>query len=120
MNHPHARGQHPTLPHSFSTAPHARSTAQSSVFALGPRPESTETSLTGTIRARMATPERTAPSRRLRSAALAERQRLRRELERLEQQISRLRSELVSLEQAAVSVRQRSALLVQLTYKDED
>src|SRR5262245_45431782 len=66
----------------------------------------------------MATPENTAPSRRLRSAAGAERQRLRRRLEKVERQIARLRGDLLAAEQRAAMIRKQVALLGQLTYED--
>jgi hypothetical protein len=59
----------------------------------------------------VATPERLAPSRRLRSAAAAERRRLQRRLERVERQAMVLRSDLESAEGEAVELRRQLALL---------
>jgi predicted nuclease with TOPRIM domain len=66
----------------------------------------------------MATPERTAASRRLQNAARAERARLRRELDRHEQRMSRLRTEMVELEQNANAIREQLALLAQVAHDE--
>jgi hypothetical protein len=68
----------------------------------------------------MATPEPTATSRRLQSAARAERARLRRELERCERRTGALRRELADLEQQSATIRQRLALLAQLAHDNEE
>jgi uncharacterized protein YhaN len=68
----------------------------------------------------MATPEPTATSHRLRSAARAERVRLRRELDRYDRRILRLRRELADLEQSANGIRQQLTLLAQLAHDEED
>jgi hypothetical protein len=69
----------------------------------------------------MATPEPLAPSKRLRSAARAERDRFRRDLERTDKRISALRTELANAERAANDIRRRLALLAQLAHdEDED
>src|SRR5688500_17454686 len=67
----------------------------------------------------MATPEPIAPSRRLRSAALAERDRLRRDPERTDKRISVLRSDLEEAEQTAAEIRRHLALLAQLAHDEE-
>jgi hypothetical protein len=67
----------------------------------------------------MATPEPLAPSRRLRSAALAERERLQRELERTAKRIAALRTELERVERNAGDIRRQLALLAQLAHDDE-
>lgn len=59
----------------------------------------------------MATPERFAPSRRLRSAAASERDRLRRQLERLEHRAATLRSELTATEEGAAEIRRQLGVL---------
>lgn len=67
----------------------------------------------------MATPEPLAPSKRLRSAALAERERLRRDLERTERRTSALRAELADAEHTASDIRRQLALLAQLAHDGE-
>lgn len=67
----------------------------------------------------MATPEPLAPSKRLRNAALAERERLRRDLERTEKRISALRNELAEAERSAGDIRRQLALLAQLAHDEE-
>ena len=70
-------------------------------------------------RCRMATPEHSPPSRRLRSAARAERARLRRDLERRELRIARLGQELAEHEKAASDIRGRLDALAPFTDSDE-
>lgn len=69
----------------------------------------------------VATPEPITPSRRLRSAAVAERERLGRDLERADKRIAALRQELVHAEQSAREIRRHLALLAELAHdRDED
>ena len=67
----------------------------------------------------MATPEPLAPSKRLRSAALAERDRLRRDLDRTDKRISALHNELAEAERNASDIRRQLALLAQLAHDEE-
>jgi hypothetical protein len=67
----------------------------------------------------MATPEPLAPSKRLRSAALAERDRLLRDLDRTDKRISALRSDLAEAERNAGDIRRQLALLAQLAHDEE-
>jgi chromosome segregation ATPase len=67
----------------------------------------------------MATPEPLAPSKRLRSAALAERDRLRRDLDRTDKRIAALRNELAEAERNAGDIRRQLALLAQLAHDEE-
>jgi hypothetical protein len=67
----------------------------------------------------MATPEPLSPSKRLRSAALAEREKLRRDLDRTEKRISALRDELAEAERSAGDIRRQLALLAQLAHDEE-
>jgi hypothetical protein len=68
----------------------------------------------------MATPEHTGTSRRLRSAARAERERLLRRLEQHEQRSVRLRTELVERQAAADEIRSQLALLSQIAHEEDD
>jgi len=68
----------------------------------------------------VATPEPVAPSRRLRSAAQAERERLQRELGRAEERLAAIRSEHERLLAIAERLRHRLALLAQLAYDEEE
>ncbi len=67
----------------------------------------------------MATPEPLAPSKRLRTAALAERDRLLRDLDRTDKRISALRNELAEAERNAGDIRRQLALLAQLAHDEE-
>jgi hypothetical protein len=63
----------------------------------------------------VATPERLAPSRRLRTAATAERERLSRDLARLDDRASALQRELADLETKRSELRDQLSLLARLT-----
>ena len=67
----------------------------------------------------MATPEPLTPSRRLRSAALAERDRLKRELERTEKRIASLRRDMEEADRAVGDIRRQLALLAQVAHEGE-
>jgi hypothetical protein len=69
----------------------------------------------------MATPEAITPSKRLRSAAVAERQRLRRDLGIAEKRIEALRDELLVAEENVSEIRRHLALLAAFAHdQDED
>jgi hypothetical protein len=68
----------------------------------------------------VSTAEPLAPSRRLRSAAEAERARLGRELGRLDERISTLTGELAALESRRTEIREQLALLARLTWQPDD
>jgi hypothetical protein len=70
--------------------------------------------------ARMAAPEHSATSRRLRAAAQAERLRLRRELDREQTRITRLHKELADREQIAGEIRERLETLAPFADEDSD
>jgi len=64
----------------------------------------------------VSSPEPIAPSRRLRSAAEAERERLGRELERLDERAERLQSELQRVDATRAEMRDQLALLARLSW----
>ena len=68
----------------------------------------------------MATPERLAPSRRLQSAATAERDRLGRELGRLDAKAQELRAGLDQIEATRAELRDQLSLLARLAHSTED
>ena len=68
----------------------------------------------------MATPEHGGTSRRLRSAARAERERLLRRLELQEQRVGRLRDEIAERQATADEIRAKLALLSQIAYDEDD
>ena len=68
----------------------------------------------------MATPERLPTSRRLQSAALAERERLSRELERLDRRAAALNAELTKLDSHRQELREQLALLARLAHSEAD
>src|SRR4051794_491313 len=68
----------------------------------------------------MATPEPLVPSRRLRSAAAAERDRLGRELARLDARTGELRHELDRLDAKRAELRDQLSLLARLSHETED
>lgn len=68
----------------------------------------------------MAMSDPSAASRRLVSAARAERTRLIRDLDRLEREISQLRHALTEREHSAIAIRERLALLAPLAHDEDD
>src|SRR5262249_7035812 len=77
-------------------------------------------SATPTMAERMATPEPSPTSRRLRSAAIAERERLLRQLHNHEERIGRAREEVARRLEEVDQLRSRLALLAQITHDDPD
>jgi septal ring factor EnvC (AmiA/AmiB activator) len=67
----------------------------------------------------MASPEPITPSKRLRSAAIAERERLRRDLGKAERRIAALRHELLEVEERAATIRRQLALLARVAHDQE-
>lgn len=68
----------------------------------------------------MSTPEPIVPSRRLRSAAEAERERLGRDLERLDRRADKLQAELTTIERQRSEIRDQLALLARLAWNPEE